>query len=71
MCETRRKKFSVGVVCDQSFKMVGQDPLSPEVRVFMTEEEALWYEFKHVDSQQGSSFEGNLLTSVPSARALS
>ena len=37
----------------------------------MTEEEALWYEFGHVDSQQGSSSEGNLWVDMPSARALS
>ena len=32
---------------------------SPEVRVFMTEEEVLWHEFEHGFSQQGSSSEGN------------
>ena len=37
----------------------------------MTEEGAFWYEFGHVDSQQGSSFKGNLRANVPSARALS
>ena len=37
----------------------------------MIEEETLWYEFEHVDSQQGSSSEGNLLAAVPTARALS
>ena len=51
--------------------IMDQDPLSPEVRVFMIEEEALWYEFRHVDSQQGSSSEGNLWADMPSARALS
>ena len=50
MCETRGREFIVEVVCDQSFKMVDQDPLSPEVRVFMIEEEALWYKFEHVNS---------------------
>ena len=54
------REFIIQVVCDQSFKMVDQYPLLPEVRLFMTEEEALWYEFEHVDSQQGSSSEGNL-----------
>ena len=59
-----------GVMCDQSYKMVGQEPLSPDVRVFMTEEEALFYEFECGDSQHGSSSEGALLTAMPSARAL-
>ena len=44
---------------------------SPEVRVFMTEHEALWYEFEHGFSQQWSNSEGNLFADVPSARALS
>ena len=44
---------------------------SPEVRVFMTEEEVLWHEFEHGVSQQESSPGGNAWTSVPSARALS
>ena len=35
------------VVCNQGNTMVDQDPLSPEVRVLMTEKEALWYEFEH------------------------
>ena len=38
------------VVCDHSSIMVDQDPLSPEVRVFMTEEEALLYEWDCGDS---------------------
>ena len=37
----------------------------------MTEEEALFAEWERADSQQGSSFEGALFSSVPSARALS
>ena len=47
------------VVCDQGNTMVDQYPLSPEVRVFMMEKEALWYEFGHGASQQGSSSERN------------
>ena len=49
--ETKKRKFIVGVVCDQSFNMVAQEPLSPDVRVFMTEEEALFYEWECGDSQ--------------------
>ena len=37
----------------------------------MSEKEALWYEFEHDFSQQGSSSEGNPWVDVPSARALS
>ena len=37
----------------------------------MIEEEAMWYELECVDSQQASSSKGALLTTVPSARALS
>ena len=44
---------------------------SPKVRVFMTEHEALWYEFEHGFSQQGSSSEGNPFGDVPSGKALS
>ena len=44
---------------------------SPEVRVFMTEEEVLWHEFEHGFSQQGSSSEGNPCAGIPSARVLS
>ena len=44
---------------------------SPEVRVFMTEEEVLWHEFEHGVSQEGSSPGGNDWANVPSARALS
>ena len=44
---------------------------SPEVRVFMTEEEALWHELEHGVSQQGSNSEGNPLANIPSARVLS
>ena len=51
--------------------MVDQDPQSPEVRVFMTEKEALFYEWDCGVSQQGSSFEGNLWANVPTAKAFS
>ena len=51
--------------------MVGQEPLSPDVRIFMAEEEALFYEWECGDSQQGSSSEGNLWAAVPSGTILS
>ena len=35
--------------------MSDDDSLSPGVRVFMTEKEALWHEFEHDFSQQGNS----------------
>ena len=48
--------------------MVGQEPLSPGVKVFMTKEEALWHEMECGDSQQGNSSKGALFTAVQSAR---
>ena len=51
--------------------MSDSDSLLAGVRVFMTEEEALWYEFEHGVSQQGSSSEGNPCAGIPSARVLS
>ena len=51
MCETRRIEFIVGVVCDQHFNKVGQEPFSLDVKVLMTEEEALFYEWECGDSQ--------------------
>ena len=51
--------------------MEDDESLSSNVRVFMIEKEALWYEFEHLDSQQGSSSEGNFWTYVPTAKALS
>ena len=51
--------------------MSSSEPLSPGVRVYMTEKEALWHEFEHGVSQQGSSSEGNPFADVPSARVLS
>ena len=61
--------FEVG--CDQGNTFVDQDPPYPEVRVFMTEKEALFYEWDCGVSQQESSSKGNLWSNVPSARALS
>ena len=37
----------------------------------MFEKEALWHEFEHGFSQQGSSSEGNPWADIPSGRALS
>ena len=51
--------------------MVGKEPLSPGVKVFMTEEKALWHEMEREDSQQGSSSKGALFTVVSSVRKLS
>ena len=71
-CASQRGKiFIVEVVCDRSSIMADEEPLSSSVRVFMIEKEALWYEFQHVNSQQGSNSEGNLWADVLSARALS
>ena len=51
VCKTRTTKSIVGVVCDQTYTMVGQEPMSFGVRVFMTKEEALCYKLEYVDSQ--------------------
>ena len=51
-------------------RMAGHVPSSPEVIVYMTEEEALWAEIEHADSQQGSSSEGALFSEVLSVREL-
>ena len=59
------------VMCDQVGAMSGGESSSPEVRVFMTEQEVLWHEFEHGISQQESSPGGNVWADVPSARALS
>ena len=61
-----QQKVTVEVVCDQTPSMSGEGS-SPEVRVFMIEQEVLWYEFEHGFSQQGSSSEGNPFANVPSA----
>ena len=47
----RGEVLIVEVACDRSSIMVDEEPSSPGIRVFMTEKEALWYEFEHVDSQ--------------------
>ena len=59
------------VVCDRVSIMSDDDSLSPGVRVFMSEKEALWYKLENGFSQQGSSSEGNPWADVHSARALS
>ena len=59
------------VVCDQVSTMSDSESLSTGVRVFMTEKEALWHEFEHGVSQQGSSSEGNPFADIPSARVMS
>ena len=51
--------------------MSKEEGSSPNVRVFMTKKEALWYELEHGFSQHGSSSEGNSWADLPSARALS
>ena len=51
--------------------MSDSESLSTGVKVYMTEKEALWHEFEHGFSQQGSSSEGNLYADIPSARVLS
>ena len=71
MCGAKGKVQFFEVVCDRSCIMSDEESLSPEVRVFMTKKEALWYEFEHGVSQQGSSPEGNFWADVLSARALS
>ena len=64
MCKVKGEVFIVEVVCNQSSIMADEKPSSSSIRVFMTEEEALWYEFAHVDSQLGSSSKGNMLATV-------
>ena len=51
--------------------MTGREQLSPGVTVYMIEEEASFAEWECIDSQKGSSSEGALFISVPSARAFS
>jgi len=71
-CARQGENFSLLRLCvTSSLIMVGMEPSFPSVRVFMIEEETLWYEFEHVNSQQGSSSKGNLWADVLSARALS
>ena len=56
---TNWKAVTIEVMCDQVSTMSEGEGSSLNVRVFMTEKEALWYEFEHGFSQQGSSSEGN------------
>ena len=71
-CVGQRARLAITeVMCDCSPIMADEELSSPGVRVFMIEKKALWYEFEHVDSQQGNSLEGNFLADVLSARALS
>ena len=71
-CAGQREKVCIAeVVCDQAFIMSDDESLSLGVRVFMTEKEALWYEFEHGFSQYGSSSEGKPWEDVLSAKALS
>ena len=47
MCGAKSKVLVSKVVCDRSCIMADEESSSSEVRVFMTEKEALWYEFEH------------------------
>ena len=47
MCGTKSEVLIAEVVCDRSSIMADKKSSSPEVRVFMTEKEVLWYEFEH------------------------
>ena len=47
MCGTKSEVLITEVVCDHSSIMADEESSSPEVRIFMTEQEALWYEFEH------------------------
>ena len=71
VCGTKSEVLISVVVYDQSSIMADEESSSLEVRVFMTENEVLWYEFEHGVSQQGSSSESNPFLDVPSARVLS
>ena len=67
----RNRSGESEVVCDLLSIMSESEPSTPEVRVFMTEEEVLWHELEHGLSQQGSSSEGNPFADIPSARVMS
>ena len=67
----RNRSGGSEVVCDLLGIMSESEPSTPEVRVFMTEEEVLWHELEHGVSQQGSSSEGNPFADIPSARVMS
>ena len=47
----RGEVLIIEVMCDRSSIMVDEESLSLNVRVFMTEKEAMWYEFEHGFSQ--------------------
>ena len=46
VCGTKSEVLISEVMCDQPSIMADEESSYPEVRVFMTEKEALWYEFK-------------------------
>ena len=49
-------------------RMADRVPRSSEVKMYMTEDEALWTKIERGDSQQGSSSKGAMYSSVPSIR---
>ena len=49
------------VMCNPVNIMSDSESLSPGMKIFMTEKEALWHKFEHGFSQQGSSSKGNPL----------
>ena len=51
VCETRKGKLIVGGHVRPNLQMVGQEPLLPDVWVYMMEEETLFYEWECGDSQ--------------------
>ena len=54
ICRVREKRGDARlfqVVCDPNSIMSSSESLSPSVRVYMTEKEALWHEFEHGFSQ--------------------
>ena len=69
--EERGEASLLEVVCDPSSIMSSSESLFPSVRVYMTEKEALWHEFEHGFSPQGSISEGNPFVDIPSARVFS
>ena len=48
--DLERIKFILEVLCNRICMMMGQEPLSPGVRVFMIEEEALFHEIEYGNS---------------------
>ena len=47
VCGTNWKVLTIEVMCDQFSTMLEGEGSSSNVRVFMTENEALWYEFEY------------------------